>query len=220
MKLGRPFTHTIFDLDGVLLDTERLYTAATRAVVSRYGKRFGWDVKLDLMGRAELESAQRLVDRLDLPLTPEEYVAERDVELDRLVQTCEAIEGAPELIALLRQQGVPHAVATSSSRRSFERKTAHHDWLASFTVVVCGDDPEVTRLKPDPDIFLLAARRLGAEPASCLVFEDSPAGVQAAGAAGMQVIALVDPSVRLEAVPGADLYLRGYDELRLADLGL
>ncbi|MBN2195772.1 MAG: HAD-IA family hydrolase [Polyangiaceae bacterium] len=220
MKLGHPFSHVIFDLDGVLLDTERLYTAATQTVLAPYGKRYGWDVKLDLMGRAEHESANLLVERLDLPLTPEEYIAARAIELERLVAKCEPVEGAPELVALLGQLGVPLAVATSSSRRWFERKTSRHGWFADFAVVVCGDDPDVPWLKPDPTIYLVTARRLGVPAERCVVFEDSPAGVQAAVAAGMQVVALVDPSLRLEMVPGADLYLRGYDELRPEDLGL
>ena len=220
MKLARRPTHVIFDLDGVLHDTERLYTMAAQTVVGRFGKRYGLEEKLELMGRAELDSARRLIERLDLPLTPAEYVAERGVELARLVTTSEPIAGAPELVATLRARGVPRAVATSSSRSWFELKTRHHAWFRHFSVVVCGDDPEVPRLKPDPAIFLVAARRLGAAPERCLVFEDSPAGVRAAAAAGMQVVALLDPHVRVEAAPGADLYVRGYDELSLVDLGL
>jgi len=220
MKLARRPTHVIFDLDGVLLDTERLYSMAAQTVLARYGKRYSWEDKLELMGRAELDSARRLVDRLDLPLTPAEYVAERGAELARLVTTSEPIAGAPELVARLGSRGVPCAVATSSSRSWFELKTGHHAWFQRFSVVVCGDDPEVPRLKPDPAIFLVAARRLGAPPEQCLVFEDSPAGVQAAVAAGMQVVALLDPHVRVEAVPGAHLYVRSYDELGLVDLSL
>jgi len=220
MKLSRRPTHVIFDLDGVLLDTERLYTAAAQAVVGRYGKRYGWDEKLELMGRAELEAARILVDRLDLPLSPAEYVTERGAELARLVATSEPIAGAPELVEQLAQRGVPCAVATSSSRPWFERKTRHHPWLRRIPVVVCGDDPEVRRLKPDPSIFLVAARRLDVAPERCLVFEDSPAGVRAAVAAGMQVVALLDPNVPVERVPGADLYARGYAELGLEGLGL
>lgn len=220
MKLERSVTHVIFDLDGVLLDTERLYTIAAQSVVGRYGKRYGWDLKLSLMGRAELESAQLLVAHLELPLTAEDYIAARSVELERLVRTCEPMEGAPELVALLRQRGIPLAVATSSSRRWFELKTSHHEWFVDFDLIVCGDDPEITRPKPDPTIFLAAARRLGAAPDRCLVFEDSPAGVGAAVAAGMQVVGLIDPGVQLDTVPGADLYIRGFDELRLEHLGL
>ncbi len=220
MKLSRFPTHVVFDLDGVLLDTERLYTAAAQAVVGRYGKRYGWEEKLELMGRAEFEAARLLVDRLGLPLTPAEYVAERGAELARLVTASEPVAGAPELVEQLERRGVPRAVATSSSRPWFELKTRHHAWFRHFPVVVCGDDPEVPRLKPDPSIFLVAARRLGAMPERCLVFEDSPAGVRAAVAAGMQVVALLDPNVPETAVPAADLYVRSFAELALEDLGL
>jgi pseudouridine-5'-monophosphatase len=84
---------------------------------------------------------------------------------------------------------------------------------------VCGDDPRVARAKPAPDIFLAAAQDLGAPPADCLVFEDSPFGVEAARAAGMQVIALPDPAMDRARYAPADAIVAGFGELTLDRLG-
>jgi pseudouridine-5'-monophosphatase len=112
------------------------------------------------------------------------------------------------------------AVATSSHRDQYEVKVGSHPWFESFQAIVCGDDPELGRLKPAPDIFLLAAARLVAAPESCLVVEDSPAGVEAARAAGMQVVAVPDPHVGPEPMAAADLVAAGMVELEPGMLGL
>ena len=85
--------------------------------------------------------------------------------------------------------GVPQAIATSSAAVTFNKKVKRHrDWLKLFQAIVLGDHPAVKQSKPAPDSFLVAARRLGTLPETCLVLEDSPAGIKAAKAAGMKVI--------------------------------
>jgi pseudouridine-5'-monophosphatase len=185
-------THVLFDLDGVLLDTERLYTEATQAIVGRFGKTFTWDIKRDAMGRDADLSARIVLERLGVPLTSQEFLAERGPILESLVARCQAMEGAEAFVRTLVAQGIPVAVATSSDRRLYELKVRSHAWFDLFSAVVCGDDPRVGAKKPAPDIFLVAARDLGAEPPQCLVFEDSLAGVEAALRAGMRVVALPD----------------------------
>jgi pseudouridine 5'-phosphatase len=220
VKLSCRPTHVIFDLDGVLLDTEPLYTRATQEIVAEWGKLFDWSIKGDMIGRSALDGARYLVDALELPVRPEEYLARRKPLLDALFPTAEPIAGARELVELLFDRGVPLAVATSSDSYQYRLKTTRHGWFSRFRAVVCGDDPRVGRLKPSPDIFLIAAREVGAEPARCLVFEDSLAGVAAARAAGMPVVALPDPNMDASRYQDADLVLASYAELELADLGL
>jgi pseudouridine 5'-phosphatase len=221
LRLPRPVRHIIFDLDGVLLDTEPLYTQATAAVAARFGKRYDWTVKSECIGRGTFEAARIIVDALALPLLPEELVRERDLTLVGLLGSAPPLPGARAFTDALSTRGVPLAIATSTESRLFSIKAAaHRDWLSIFGAVVCGDDPRVRRPKPGPDIFLAAADDLAAAPDDCLVFEDSPFGVEAARAAGMQVIALPDPAMDPARYRGADLVVSGFNQLTLTMLAL
>lgn len=214
MRLARPATHVVYDMDGLLLDTERFYTEVTQQIVGRYGKVFDWSVKSHMVGRPAIESARYLVDALALPLTPEDYLHEREALLEALMPTAEPMPGAVALTEALARRGVPQAVATSSGRRFFDLKTQRHRaWFAVFASVVVGDDPRIARGKPAPDIFLLAARELGARPEDCVVLEDAPSGVAAARAAGMQVVAVPYPGMDPERLAAADAVVGSLTEL-------
>jgi len=174
--LARPALAVVFDMDGVLLDTERLYTEATQEIVGRFGKRFDWSVKAHMIGRPARDSARYLVETLELPMTADEYLREREVLFRTLMPTAQALPGARELTVALRRAGVPIAVATSSARPLYDLKTSRHGpWFAEFDVVLTGDDPRIARGKPAPDIYLLAARELGMDAAFCVAIEDAPA---------------------------------------------
>ena len=220
MMLTRRPSCAIFDLDGVLLDTEPLYTQATAAVAARFGKVYDWSVKRDCIGRGTLEAARIIVEALALPLSPEALVHERDRVLVELVARAPAMLGAETFTRALADRGVPMAIATSTEKPLFTIKAAaHRDWLAIFGAAVCGDDPRVARAKPAPDIFLAAAEDLGVSAASCLVFEDSPFGVEAARAAGMQVIALPDPAMDRARYASADVVVADFAEIAIERLG-
>ena len=214
------FTHVIFDLDGTLLDTEELYTIASQAIVSRYGKVYDWEVKRHVIGGDPLVGARFVVERLALPISAEAYIAEREVLLRELFKNVQAMPGALLLIEALHARGIPLAIGTSSVRELAERKLAPQPFAARFRAIVCSDDPQVRMAKPAPDIFLLAARRLGAQPRDCLVFEDTPKGVEAARAAGMQVIAVPDPQMQRTEFADAHAVLDSLHEASLALLGL
>lgn len=196
-----PPNAVLFDVDGVLLDTERLYTQATEEIVNRYGKHFCFELKAQLMGRSATESAALLLTTLEIPLSVEDYLAERTQILEPLFARAAAMPGAESIVGWLDSCGVPLAIATSSGRRLFELKSHQHPWFARFNAVVCGDDPRLSNPKPAPDIFLLAARQLGIPPGECVVVEDSPAGVEAASKAGMRVIVLADPRLDRSLLP-------------------
>lgn len=191
--LGR-FRFAIFDMDGVLLDTEPLYTIAFDRVLFPLGRRLEPALKREIMGRRVHQSVAHVIEALQLPIDVPTFLARLEPTLLDLFSTAPAFGGARCFVEQLAARGVRMAVATSTVRALFGVKTSTHPWFAAFEVVVCGDDPEVLAPKPAPDIFEVAARRLGASPSQCLIFEDSPLGVLAARAAGGVVVAVVQPS--------------------------
>jgi pseudouridine-5'-monophosphatase len=182
-------THFVFDLDGLLLNTEDIYTVATNQFLAPYGKQFPLTLKTKMMGRKPLVSAKLLVDELDLPITPEQYIEAVSAIQDKLWKTCELTPGAGRILDYAFRNSIQSAVATGSPNSIYIAKTSHHKaFFEQFHTIVCGDDPHVLNGKPAPDIFLVAAERLGALPQNCLVFEDAPNGIQAANAAGMRSV--------------------------------
>lgn len=214
MPLRTPIAAVIFDMDGVLLDTEPLYLQAIAEVAARYGKVYDWSVKSQCIGRGTLEAAQVIVDALDLPLSPRALVQERDVILLPLLAKAAPMPGAVAFTRALAARGVPMAVATSSESSILDVKlTLHREWFRIFRAIVCGDNPRVARAKPAPDIFLAAASDLGLAPETCVVFEDSPYGVEGALAAGMQVVAMPDPALDRARFAKAHVLVAGFADV-------
>jgi pseudouridine-5'-monophosphatase len=214
-------THLIYDMDGLLLDTECFYTQATRKIAARFGKVFDWSIKGKMIGKRALDSARILVDALQLPMTPEEYLRERETILVELFPLAEPLPGAVRLTKHFHQCLIPQAVATSSDHYHFNLKTSRHkEWFSLFACIIIGDDPAVKHGKPAPDIFLAAAERLKTASAHCLVFEDSPAGAEAALAAGMQVIAVPDPNMDRMDYPAQTNFISNLNEFCPGEWGL
>lgn len=183
-------------MDGLLLDTEGIYTEVTQQIAGEYGKVFDWSVKRNIIGRPASQAAKIIVESLELPITPQDYLDSRkDVLLEKF-QNTDPLPGAKAMTTHFFQHGIPQALATSSSSPMYDAKyTKHKKWFSQFAQIVRGDDPELKEGKPAPDIFLLAAKRLGIEPAECLVFEDAPSGNEAALAAGMSVVIVPHPEM-------------------------
>lgn len=215
-----PPTHVIFDLDGTLVDTEPLYTRAAETILSRFGKVFDFGIKRQIMGGGPLVGARFVVEHLGLPLSPEEYLVEHEALVREACRSVRPMPGAIELLDALHARGVPLAIGTSSARELCQIKLAAQPFGSLFRAVACSDDPGVLQAKPAPDIFLAAARGLGASPERCLVFEDTPKGVAAARSAGMEVIAVVDPMMLHEDYSGALRVARSLEEISLTELGL
>jgi len=214
-------THIIYDNDGLLLDTEPFYTKVHQILAARYGKIFDWTVKSKMIGLRAEDSANVLIRSLQLPLSVPEYLDARKHMLAELFPQAEPLPGAVRLTMHLHRAGISQAVATSSDLFNFELKiTRHKEWFRIFECVVTGDDPEIKRGKPHPDIFLVTAKRLKVPPSACLAFEDSPAGVDAARAAGMSVVAVPDPNMDDGAYASAHQIVRSLCDVDLARWGL
>ncbi|KAL8168103.1 hypothetical protein V2J09_009602 [Rumex salicifolius] len=192
-------THVIFDMDGLLLDTEKFYTEVQEIILARYNKTFDWSLKAKMMGMKAIEAARVFVEETGISesLSAEDFLVEREAMLQDMFPTSELMPGASRLIRHLHAKGIPICVATGSHTRHFELKTQRHRELFSLMHhIVRGDDPEVKKGKPSPDIFLTAAKRFEGgpvDPQYALVFEDAPSGVGAAKNAGMSVVMVPDP---------------------------
>ncbi|CAL4997790.1 unnamed protein product [Urochloa decumbens] len=149
-------SHVIFDMDGLLLDTEGFYTAVQEKILGRYGKVFDWSVKAKMMGKTTAESTRILFEECGLTglLTPEQFLEEREIMLKELLPTCVPMPGVVCLIHHLHANGIPLAVATGTHKHHFALKTQNHQEIFSLMHhIVTGDDPDVKGGKPSPDIF-------------------------------------------------------------------
>ncbi|KAI4363862.1 hypothetical protein MLD38_020028 [Melastoma candidum] len=181
----------ILDLDGTLLDTEWGAKGVLKEFLAKYGKVLDEDNKR--FGMTLKESAVAFVNDYQLPLTPDEYVAEIVPMYRQKWALARALPGADRLIKHLRRHGVPLALTSNSLREYIEAKiSGKQGWKESFSVILGSD--EVKFGKPSPDLFLEAARRMGVDATQCLVIEDSLVGVQAGKAAQMKVVAVSSQS--------------------------
>ncbi|KAI3772069.1 hypothetical protein L6452_03243 [Arctium lappa] len=219
-------THVIFDMDGLLIDTEKFYTEVQEIILSRFNKTFDWSLKAKMMGKKAIEAARVFVEETGISdsLTAEDFLVEREAMLQKMFPTCDLMPGASRLVKHLHATGVPICVATGSHKRHFELKTQNHGEIFSLMHhIVMGDDPEVKQGKPSPDVFLAAARRFeggSVDPSKILVFEDAPSGVLAAKNAGMSVVMVPDPRLDSSFHETADKVLSSLLDFNPADWGL
>ncbi|XP_057421206.1 (DL)-glycerol-3-phosphatase 2 [Lotus japonicus] len=221
-----PITHVVFDMDGLLLDTEKFYTEVQELILARYNKTFDWSLKAKMMGNKAIEAARVFVEETGISdsLSAEQFLVEREDTLLKLFPTSDLMPGASRLLKHLHAKGVPIALATGSLRKHFELKTQRHGELFSLMHhVVVGDDPEVKHGKPSPDVFLAAAKRFEGgpvDPCKVLVFEDAPAGVLAAKNAGMSVVMVPDARLDKSLHAEADQVLNSLLDFNPCEWGL
>ncbi|CAH2054463.1 unnamed protein product, partial [Iphiclides podalirius] len=175
MKINyKKVTHVLFDLDGLLIDSEKLYTEAFTKVCAKYGKTFTWELKKSILGFQGHECAEKIIESVNLPTTVESFLEECKMEYEVLFQNVSLMPGAKNT------------------------------------------DPEVTKGKPDPAIFLVCASKFAdkPKPENCLVFEDAVNGVKAACAANMQVVIVPDPRIGPDQLADATLILQSLEEFQ------
>lgn len=182
----------IFDLDGLLVDTEIICYQILKEILAEFGFPFALEeYARDFSGKPETVNAAQLVEAYKLPWTAEEAlerILRREEELH--AQGVELKPGAKELLDYLRETGRGVAMASSSTRERALNLLDQHGVTGYFQQFVFAG--EVERGKPAPDVFLKACEKLGQAPEDCLVLEDSEAGIQAAHAANIPVICVPD----------------------------
>ncbi|KAH7108506.1 HAD-like protein [Auriculariales sp. MPI-PUGE-AT-0066] len=197
----------LFDLDGLLIDTETIYTEATNEVLAPYGCEMTYEIKAGLMGKSEMQATAHLFSSLPpISLTPEEFNRRRRALQEQRWPNTSLLPGVARLVEHLHSNQIPIAIATGSSRAAYLLKTAHlqHVFKLFDGRVVCADDPQMIgrETKPAPDLFIEAAKLLGVElpneGARGIAFEDAILGVLAGTAAGLKVVWV--PDERLERV--------------------
>jgi HAD superfamily hydrolase (TIGR01509 family) len=179
----------IFDMDGLLLDTETLWHAAETDLFARHGAEFTWDDKMAVIGTSYDFTSAYFADRLGLPRDRGPALVREMLELmhERVRRAVDARPGAVELVARLRELGgVALGLASNSPRYLVDDALRTAGLADAFDAIVTSDDVE--RAKPAPDIYLLACERLGVKPADAVALEDSASGIAAARAAGLAVI--------------------------------
>jgi beta-phosphoglucomutase len=218
-NMARLIRGVIFDLDGVLVSTDELHYQAWKQIADDEGIPFDRQVNERLRGVSRMESLAIILERSGRPLTVEErqdFADRKNALYRQSLETLtedDVLPGARALLGDLRRRGLKLAIASSS--RNAPLILERIGLAADFDAMADGND--ITRSKPDPQVFLLAAERLNLPPEQCLVVEDALAGIDAARAAGMAVFYIGDPP----ALPGAgacacDLSLVTADELLAA----
>lgn len=176
----------LWDMDGTLVDTEPYWIATEYAMAEKYAGTWSQEQALSLVGNDLLSSGRVLKEAWDLPQSPAEVVEELlDGVVARVEESVPWQPGAPELLASLREAGVPCALVTMSYER-FVAPILRHLPPETFRVIVTGD--KVEQGKPHPEPYLTAAASLGLEPQDCVAIEDSNTGAKSAEAAGCAVL--------------------------------
>lgn len=184
-----PIDAVVFDMDGLMFNTEDLYDLVCDEILQRRGQRFSLELKLQMMGRAAEEAWNILRAQCNIA-EPWRFL---QTEADRIFETLlperiEKLPGLDDVLAAVERRDLPKAVATSSRRAFAERALGHFDLLPRFEFLLTGED--VTRAKPHPEIYWRAAAKLGTSCPKILVFEDSYNGTKAAAEAGAITIAV------------------------------
>jgi len=216
MAHGKNLKLVLFDMDGVIIDSEPLWSEAERQLLTRRNLTYSEELKPLLMGLDSREAVRILRKRYDLDEPVDDLVDERNQLVSELIQKHgQTIPHAVDLIRQAREAGLKTALASSSPYSLVELVVDKLKIGPLLDLVLSGD--EVSRGKPAPDIYLAAAKTLGVAPECCLVIEDAPNGVRAAKAAGMRCVAITTGVSKADLV-AADRVVEDFRSLDLISL--
>lgn len=204
----------VFDMDGVLADSEPTYLEAANVVLASLGKHLSAEQGLAFIGRSVRHSWRGIMDLLGLEGTVEDYVYRYDEALVSLLSRPRpTLPGVRELLTELDRRGLLRALVTSSWQGWVDALLGAIGLTGAFPVVVT--EEQVENAKPAPEPFLKAAALLDIEPTACIAIEDTPSGIQAAKAAGMYAVQVRAASTAFPPIEGADLVLDSLEHFPL-----
>lgn len=205
----------LFDLDGTLVESMHIWKDIDIEFLGRFGYDLPPSLQREIEGRSFTETAHYFKGRFDIPLSIDEIMeCWNQMAYQKYAEEIGFKRGAFEFVKALKQKGIYTAICTSNSRELVTAVGEHLGFLPYFDAVITSC--EVGAGKPEPDIYLEAAKRVHTEPRHCLVFEDTLAGLTAGKRAGMRICAVEDSftaSLRLEKIALADYYIEDYDAL-------
>ncbi|KAL0858711.1 hypothetical protein ABMA27_011190 [Loxostege sticticalis] len=188
-----------------------MYHKMMKQICEKYGRKYTKELRIRMYGVTDREICMTVVKELKMPISADELELQLGDLAKKVLPAAPIQKGAERLLTHLHDHKIPMALATNSSEQAVRlHATARPKLFGKFNHKVCASDPEVDRGKPHPDIYLVAAARFPEKPKpiQCLVFEDSACGVEAANAAGMQVVMIPDPRLDRELTRHATLVIR------------
>lgn len=204
----------IFDVDGTLLDTERIYMQAWKEAAAAMGYVMPDELLRKTRAVNTKDAARIFETEIGNGFSYEQARPLRVQIAEEIIKRESPIlkPGVPELLDFLKQKGIRLSVASSTNLKGTQEHLAESQILQHFEVVVGGD--MITKGKPNPDIFLKAAELLGLQPQECIVVEDSPAGIKAAYAAGMKAVLVPDQAaITQEIIDMSDVVLKSLHDM-------
>lgn len=209
------FAAVIFDMDGVIIDSERYWPTSDELLFERIIPNFDRKKKPETLGIGHLGVYQALVDAFDFSIPFAEFEKLRVAQAEKEVYTrAKLMPRFYQFIQSIRAQGMKTALGTSATMASVAVVFKQHGLLPLFDTVVTADDVNGIA-KPNPDIFLKAAEKLGVTPDRCLVIEDADAGIEAGKRAGMTVYAFRNGLNNHQILNRADLIFQAFSEIVL-----
>lgn len=176
----RKIEAVIFDMDGVIFDTERLYLENWRKIFKKYGYEMTKEIYISVMGKGRKNAIKTFLEIYGKDLPISQMYKEKDEKFMQEIEEGKVLvkPGAEEILNFLKENEYKIAIATSAKRDRTLRQLNMAGMIKKFDVIVCGDD--IKNSKPDPEIFLKAAQKLSVNYSNCIVIEDSAAGIKAA----------------------------------------
>lgn len=206
----------IFDMDGVIIDSEPLHMKLERELLEEFGGKISKEEHDTFVGTTDYHMWSTFKDKFNLEPSVDELIKTKKERFIQNIHKVELVDNFYEFMLELYNEGYPLALASSNNRKNVDLIMERFDLDKYLKVSISGE--EVVNSKPDPEIFLKAAKKLDVKPQNCLVIEDAIAGVLAAKSAGMKCIGLKNPNSGNQDLSKADLVVESFKELALEDI--